>query len=101
MIRHAQLSPVMLHLHSVLSARISLVPHPLHWPLKCTHKSADWSKHRACRQASVLIAVVYSLLQLGAGVLPQYNMQAYNRNVVLAPHGNGWTPPGVCLSAPQ
>jgi hypothetical protein len=32
--------------------------------------------------------------KLGAGLLPQYSMQAYNRNVVLAPHGNGWTPPG-------
>ena len=35
------------------------------------------------------------VLQLGAGLLPQYNVQAYKRNVVLAPHGNGWTPPGV------
>lgn len=34
-------------------------------------------------------------LQLSAGLLPQYNLQAYNSNMVLVPHSNGWTPPGA------
>jgi hypothetical protein len=36
--------------------------------------------------------------KLSAGLLPQYNLQAYNSNMVLVPHSNGWTPPGT---APQ
>jgi hypothetical protein len=38
---------------------------------------------------------VVFILQLGAGLLPQYNLQAYNSNMVLVPHSNGWTPPGA------
>jgi hypothetical protein len=37
-------------------------------------------------------------LQLSAGLLPQYNLQAYNSNMVLVPHSNGWTPPGAATS---